>query len=63
MPGPLIDVCQGDTISVTVTNNLALGEATTLHWHGFHQVGTPFMDGTNMISQCPIHQYQQFEYR
>jgi L-ascorbate oxidase len=63
LPGPTIDVCQGDTISVNVKNMLALGEGTTIHWHGFHQLGTPYMDGTQMISQCPILQYQEFEYR
>ena len=30
-------VCQGDRIVVTVENHLP-GEATTIHWHGIHQV-------------------------
>lgn len=36
MPGPLIDVCKGDTIVVDVENEL-MGESTTIHWHGLHQ--------------------------
>uniref|UniRef100_A0A7G3ARV2 Putative multicopper oxidase n=1 Tax=Lutzomyia longipalpis TaxID=7200 RepID=A0A7G3ARV2_LUTLO len=61
MPGPAIDVCQGDTIVVDVQNNL-LGETTTIHWHGLHQRRTPYMDGVPLISQCPISQEQTFRY-
>lgn len=36
MPGPMIDVCKGDTIIVDVENNL-MGDSTTIHWHGLQQ--------------------------
>lgn len=36
MPGPLIDVCEGDTLVIDVDNKL-MGESTTIHWHGLHQ--------------------------
>lgn len=37
MPGPMIDVCKGDTIVVDVENHL-MGESTTIHWHGLQQL-------------------------
>ena len=37
-------------------------EATTLHFHGMHQRGTPWMDGT-MMSQCPVAPGETFTYR
>ena len=52
MPGPAIDVNEGDWVEVTVTNNLV--DATTLHWHGMLNVLTPFSDGVPSTSQCPI---------
>lgn len=36
MPGPALEVCQGDTVVVDVVNNL-MGEGTAIHWHGIHQ--------------------------
>ena len=33
LPGPLINVCQGDTIKVRVTNQLRFFEATSIHWY------------------------------
>ena len=35
-PGPWIQACWGDTIEVTVLNNLK-GNATSIHWHGIRQ--------------------------
>lgn len=32
VPGPVIDVFEGDTVKITVKNNLA--QETTVHWHG-----------------------------
>ncbi|KAF2675303.1 hypothetical protein BT63DRAFT_365564 [Microthyrium microscopicum] len=52
-PGPLIEANWGDTIQVTVHNNLT-DEGTSLHWHGLLQVGTPWYDGVPSVSQCPI---------
>jgi len=52
-PGPMIEANWGDWIEVAVTNDLVI-EGTSIHWHGFLQTGTPYMDGTPAISQCPI---------
>jgi L-ascorbate oxidase len=63
LPGPTIQVCQGDIIVVNVTNNLDTFEATGIHWHGIRQVGTQNMDGVGMITQCPIPPLKSFKYR
>src|SRR5438093_10172729 len=50
VPGPELRVTEGDTVRVTVTNNLT--EPTTIHWHGVEvPVG---MDGVPQLSQEPI---------
>ncbi|XP_069129164.1 uncharacterized protein [Argopecten irradians] len=38
-------------------------EGVTVHWHGLYQKGTPWMDGVDMIGQCPISPGQSFTYR
>ncbi|GMF47615.1 unnamed protein product [Phytophthora fragariaefolia] len=48
----LIEVELGQTVQVTVTNDL--DEPTCLHWHGLRQLGTQEMDGTSDITQCAI---------
>ena len=40
-----------------------MSEGVSIHWHGLYQRGTPWMDGPEMISQCPILPGQTFEYR
>ncbi|KAK3730124.1 hypothetical protein RRG08_030555 [Elysia crispata] len=62
VPGPALHVCQGDTIEVLVDNRMELGEGTTIHWHGVTQKGTPYMDGTSMITQCPITKWSKMKY-
>ncbi|RUS81194.1 hypothetical protein EGW08_011059 [Elysia chlorotica] len=62
VPGPAIHVCQNDTIEVLVDNRMELGEGTTIHWHGVTQKGTPYMDGTSMITQCPITKWSKMKY-
>lgn len=52
MPGPEIRAKLGDTIRVNVEN--FLGVPTTMHFHGMTQFRTPFMDGDEMVSNCPI---------
>ncbi len=52
MPGPEIRAKLGDTIRVNVEN--LLGVPTTMHFHGMTQFRTPFMDGDEMVSNCPI---------
>ncbi|XP_077987804.1 uncharacterized protein LOC144442357 [Glandiceps talaboti] len=54
LPGPSIEVCQGDQIKVKVTNRLENNEGIAIHWHGQHMKGYQHMDGTVMITQCPI---------
>ncbi|KAG7213871.1 hypothetical protein KM043_003079 [Ampulex compressa] len=61
MPGPAIEVCQGDRVIVDVIN-LLHSESTTMHWHGQHHVKTPYMDGVPYISQCPIPPGSTFRY-
>ncbi|CAA7036871.1 unnamed protein product [Microthlaspi erraticum] len=61
LPGPTIDVREGDTLVVHVINNSTYN--VTIHWHGVFQLKTSWMDGTNMITQCPIQPNNNFTYR
>lgn len=61
IPGPSIHVCQGDLILVDVMNMMA-GTSEAIHWHGFHQKKTPYMDGVPFITQCPIDFSTTFRY-
>lgn len=47
---------------IDVENGL-LGDSTTMHWHGHHQRGTPYMDGVPYVTQCPIFPGTTFTYR
>lgn len=60
-PGPLIEVNEGDTVVVHVENQAS--NATAIHWHGIYQIGTPHMDGTIGVTQCPIAPGQSFTYK
>lgn len=52
---PTIEANWGDTIQVTVHNNIAdPPEGTTLHWHGQRQYKSEAYDGVPSVSQCPI---------
>ncbi|KAK7465077.1 hypothetical protein BaRGS_00037735, partial [Batillaria attramentaria] len=62
LPGPAIEVCEGDRVVVWVTNELDDGATTSIHWHGMHQKGTPYMDGPAHITQCPIQPMETFRY-
>ncbi|XP_059140775.1 uncharacterized protein LOC131928704 [Physella acuta] len=62
MPGPPIEVYEGQTITVHVRNDL-ISDAVTVHWHGLHQVGTPWMDGVPFVTQCPILPGTEFTYK
>lgn len=62
VPGPTIEVDEGDTVVVTVHNQLE-NSAITLHWHGIHQRQTPWMDGSSSITQCGVLPGQTFTYR
>jgi FtsP/CotA-like multicopper oxidase with cupredoxin domain len=58
MPGPTIEITQGDRIRVIVTNELP--EQTTVHWHGF-ELPVQY-DGSHTMTQNPIMPGKQFVY-
>lgn len=60
-PGPMIEANWGDMIEVTVNNNLV--EGTAIHFHGFLQKGSQWMDGVPGISQCPVAPGKTFVYK
>lgn len=62
IPGPPIIAYEGQELVVHVKNHL-LSDAITIHWHGLHQRGSPFMDGVAYVTQCPIEAGQTFTYR
>lgn len=52
-PGPTLRAQLGDTVSVTVINDI-FDDSTSVHWHGFTLTDTPWADGSIDVSQCPI---------
>ena len=52
-PGPTIRANWGDTLEITVKNNLQYN-GTSMHWHGIRQWHTNEMDGTNGVTECPL---------
>ncbi|KAH0593721.1 hypothetical protein MHUMG1_08472 [Metarhizium humberi] len=62
-PGPLIEANWGDTIQVTLHNNISSAEeGVALHWHGFLQHGKPWEDGVPGVTQCPIAPGKSYTY-
>ncbi|KAG6236899.1 hypothetical protein E4U25_003226 [Claviceps purpurea] len=62
-PGPLIEANWGDTIQVTVHNNISTtDEGVSLHWHGFLHHDKPWEDGVPAVTQCPIAPGKTFTY-
>lgn len=62
-PGPTIEANWGDTIQVTVNNQISgPEEGTALHWHGLIQKETPWFDGVPSVQQCPIAPGSSFTY-
>ena len=59
IPGPSIQVCEGDRVVVDVENHME-GMETTIHWHGIWQRGTQYYDGVPFVTQCPIQQGNTF---
>jgi iron transport multicopper oxidase len=51
----------GDTIKLTMTNNLG-NESTAIHLHGIVQRNTTYADGPAMVTQCPVQPGAQFVY-
>jgi FtsP/CotA-like multicopper oxidase with cupredoxin domain len=60
-PGQLIEADEGDTITVYV-HNMNEAESVSIHWHGIHQDGTPYSDGSSFITQCALGPLQEQEY-
>ena len=61
VPGPPLIVYEGQQIIIHLHNHL-LSDSVTIHWHGLHQRGTPWMDGVGYVSQCPIGAGQVYDY-
>lgn len=61
IPGPSIQVCEGDRVVVDVENHME-GMEVTIHWHGILQKGTQYYDGVPFVTQCPIQQGNTFRY-
>ena len=53
VPGPTIECNWGDTISVTVYNDMQ-SNGTSLHWHGLRQLHSNSQDGTNGVTECAL---------
>ncbi|KAF0330033.1 multicopper oxidase [Colletotrichum asianum] len=60
-PGPLIEACWGDNVTIHVRNHLQYN-GTSIHWHGLRQWQTMHMDGVNGLTQCPIAPGSEFVY-
>merc|ERR1719320_1079933 len=76
IPGPTIEICEGDSLEVTVINGLNgtlpedAEDITTLHFHGIRQLGTPWADGVPWVTQYPIgpgesftHEFDAYDYK
>lgn len=59
-PLPTIEVDKGDRLVVNMLNSL--DRDTSIHFHGMFQNGTNYMDGPNMVTQCPIPPGSSFTY-
>lgn len=56
----MVECNEGDTILVDVFNGGT--NSTSIHWHGQHQNGTIWMDGTAGVTNCPIPPGESFQY-
>ena len=52
VPGPMISIPWGDSVSITVINEL--DDSTTLHWHGMSLSKEGHNDGVVGLTQCTI---------
>ncbi|KAL3518008.1 hypothetical protein ACH5RR_020597 [Cinchona calisaya] len=60
-PGPILTVRNGDTLIIKVLNRARYN--VTLHWHGIRQMRTPWADGPEYVTQCPIQPGGTYTYR
>lgn len=58
VPGPTIDVTEGDLVRITLKNNLKL--TTSIHWHGMHLPNKE--DGVPNVTQKSIQPGQSYTY-
>ncbi|XP_062225118.1 laccase-15-like [Phragmites australis] len=61
LPGPTIEVTEGDSVAVHVVNKSPYN--MTIHWHGVKQWLNCWADGVPKITQCPILPNHNFTYR
>ncbi|XP_062197600.1 laccase-15-like isoform X2 [Phragmites australis] len=61
LPGPTVEVTEGDSVAVHVVNKSP--NNITIHWHGVKQRLNCWADGVPMITQCPILPNHNFTYR
>ncbi|KAM0064124.1 putative laccase [Helianthus debilis subsp. tardiflorus] len=60
-PGPILEVRNGDAVTVKVTNKARYN--VTIHWHGLRQMQNPWADGPEYVTQCPIMPGSSYTYR
>ncbi|KAG6403564.1 hypothetical protein SASPL_135789 [Salvia splendens] len=60
-PGPTLEVRDGDALVVKVINSARYN--VTIHWHGIRQMRTPWADGPEYVTQCPIQPGASYTYR
>ncbi|XHG07321.1 hypothetical protein AWENTII_010473 [Aspergillus wentii] len=60
-PAPTLQLKQGDDVEFRLNNKLPF--ATTIHFHGIDQQGTPWSDGVPGLSQRPIQSGDHFLYK
>jgi L-ascorbate oxidase len=60
-PGPTLEADEGDTIIVRI-KNMNPSSSASVHFHGLHQMGTPYSDGASFVTQCALGPLQSQEY-
>ncbi|XP_028783447.1 laccase-7-like [Neltuma alba] len=61
LPGPTINVREGDTIVIHAVNKSPYN--LTIHWHGIFQFMSQWADGPEYVTQCPILPGGKYTYR
>lgn len=61
VPGPVIVAYKGQNVQIRVINSLP-DYNLTIHWHGQHVRGTPWVDGASYVTQCPIQPNEELMY-
>ncbi|XP_061336656.1 laccase-7-like [Gastrolobium bilobum] len=61
LPGPTINVQEGDTLVVHVLNNSPYN--LTIHWHGIFQFLSAWSDGPESVTQCTIASGSSYTYK